>query len=188
MRVFQLILMVCLFPYIAIADGEVPHAQIGQPDTQSNKSVAAESVITSSKKPTNDEQDKPSHKLQKKSVKAPSSSVSQNPKSGAMAPLAAELAAQEGSAATNAMDSKTKAKAKVKAEASAPVISVKPKIKAKMDTGKKSEKDADKCGLFMGFVEEYKVKVKEGCPGAHCPVYKRQLKKYEAKEKRYCKS
>lgn len=46
--------------------------------------------------------------------------------------------------------------------------------------------DSDKCGLFMGFVEQYKIKRDEGCPGSHCKVYKQQLEKFRMKEKRYC--
>lgn len=49
-----------------------------------------------------------------------------------------------------------------------------------------TEKDADKCGVFSDFVDSYEVKVSEGCPGAHCSVYKRSLKKYKLKKERYC--
>jgi outer membrane biosynthesis protein TonB len=48
------------------------------------------------------------------------------------------------------------------------------------------EKDADKCGVFTDFVTAYETKVKDGCPGSHCSVYKRNLKKYKLKKERYC--
>lgn len=51
---------------------------------------------------------------------------------------------------------------------------------------KKSAKDAEMCGVFRGFMQTYQQKVQDGCPGAHCPVYQRQLKKYQLKVKRYC--
>lgn len=46
--------------------------------------------------------------------------------------------------------------------------------------------NSDKCGLFMGFVEQYQLKQDEGCPGSHCNVYKRQLEKFREKEEQYC--
>ena len=49
-----------------------------------------------------------------------------------------------------------------------------------------TQKDADKCGVFTGFVDSYEIKVAEECPGAHCSVYKRSLKRYKLKQKRYC--
>ena len=50
----------------------------------------------------------------------------------------------------------------------------------------KDEKDADKCGVFTDFVSAYEAKVKDACPGSHCAVYKRSLKKYKLKKQRYC--
>jgi len=50
----------------------------------------------------------------------------------------------------------------------------------------KAEKDADKCGFFIGFVEQYQTKKSEGCPGQFCDVYKRQLEKFLIKQDRYC--
>ena len=49
-----------------------------------------------------------------------------------------------------------------------------------------TQKDTDKCGVFTGFVDSYEIKVAEECPGAHCSVYKRSLKRYKLKQKRYC--
>ena len=49
-----------------------------------------------------------------------------------------------------------------------------------------TQKDVDKCGVFTGFVDSYEIKVAEECPGAHCSVYKRSLKRYRLKQKRYC--
>jgi Domain of unknown function (DUF4124) len=54
------------------------------------------------------------------------------------------------------------------------------------NTRLKTEKDADKCGFFMGFVEEYKIKKDEGCPGPSCEIYERQYKKFRLKQERYC--
>ncbi len=48
------------------------------------------------------------------------------------------------------------------------------------------EKDADKCGVFNGFVNSYQRKVAEECPGPHCNVYKRSLKKHLLRQNRYC--
>lgn len=56
----------------------------------------------------------------------------------------------------------------------------------KSTSDSKDEKDADKCGVFTGFVSAYEVKVKDACPGSHCAVYKRSLKKYKLKKERYC--
>lgn len=50
----------------------------------------------------------------------------------------------------------------------------------------KSEKDEDKCGVFSGFVATYEQKIIDECPGSHCSVYKRSLKRYKVKQKRYC--
>ena len=49
-----------------------------------------------------------------------------------------------------------------------------------------TKKDEEKCGVFTGFVNSYEIKVAEECPGPHCSVYKRSLKKYKLKQKRYC--
>ena len=60
---------------------------------------------------------------------------------------------------------------------------------SKRDADTKSiatQKDVDKCGVFTGFVDSYEIKVAEECPGAHCSVYKRSLKMYKLKQKRYC--
>ena len=46
--------------------------------------------------------------------------------------------------------------------------------------------DADKCGVFSGFVISYQMKVDDACPGAHCAVFKGGLRKYLRKQARYC--
>jgi Domain of unknown function (DUF4124) len=49
-----------------------------------------------------------------------------------------------------------------------------------------SKKDADKCGVFSGFVTAYKQKIREVCPGSNCTLYKNNLKKYQSKKALYC--
>lgn len=65
-----------------------------------------------------------------------------------------------------------------------------PTITSKKVTEKKEVlkhvKDSDKCSLFSAFVEQYALKKNDGCTGAHCGVYKRQLKKFRMKKQRYC--
>lgn len=73
-----------------------------------------------------------------------------------------------------------------KSEGLASKPSLKPSSKPSSQHKDMSEKDADKCGIFVNFVEQYKEKVREGCPGAFCDIYKRQLKKYQLKAKHYC--
>lgn len=51
-----------------------------------------------------------------------------------------------------------------------------------------TQMDTEKCGVFTGFVLSYETKVAEECPGAHCSVYQRSLKKFKLKQKRYCES
>jgi hypothetical protein len=52
---------------------------------------------------------------------------------------------------------------------------------------KKQEKYAEMCGVFTDYVQSYQQKVGESCPGAHCAVYQRQLRKYQLKVNKYCK-
>jgi len=54
------------------------------------------------------------------------------------------------------------------------------------DENVSTQKNQEKCGVFTGFVNSYEIKVAEECPGPHCSVYKRSLKKYKLKQKHYC--
>ncbi|HEC18566.1 MAG TPA: DUF4124 domain-containing protein [Gammaproteobacteria bacterium] len=53
-------------------------------------------------------------------------------------------------------------------------------------TDEDMDADAEKCGLFTAFVEDYRIRRKESCPGESCKMLSRQLKKYEKKKARYC--
>jgi hypothetical protein len=45
---------------------------------------------------------------------------------------------------------------------------------------------AQMCGVFSGFVEDYKLRIKNECSGDACDVYHRQLEKYRTKQQHYC--
>ena len=83
-------------------------------------------------------------------------------------------------------DKKPDKKQEKKKETSGAVVTKLNHTTEKSTSDSKDEKDADKCGVFTNFVIAYEVKVKDGCPGAHCSMYKRSLKKYKLKKERYC--
>lgn len=80
---------------------------------------------------------------------------------------------------------KTTTQGKTKEKAGV-VVAVEGKAADISSANLKDEKDAEKCGVFTGFVITYEAKVKDDCPGAHCAVYERSLKSYKIKKERYC--
>jgi len=73
-----------------------------------------------------------------------------------------------------------KAVARKKHEEAAPV---KKKTAAKKPAGGRNE---EMCGVFTGYVNDYKEKVRDCSPNL-CDIYKRSLARYKKKQRSYCK-
>jgi len=63
------------------------------------------------------------------------------------------------------------------------VISVKKKTAEKKSTDERNE---EMCGVFTGYVNDYKEKVRD-CSKNLCDIYKRALARYKKKQRSYCK-
>ncbi len=63
------------------------------------------------------------------------------------------------------------------------VISAKKKTAEKKST---NERNAEMCGVFTGYVNDYKEKVRDCSPNL-CDIYKRSLARYKKKQRSYCK-
>ncbi len=63
------------------------------------------------------------------------------------------------------------------------VTPVKKKISEKKST---DERNAEMCGVFTGYVNDYKEKVRDCSPNL-CDIYKRSLARYKKKQRSYCK-
>lgn len=63
------------------------------------------------------------------------------------------------------------------------VTSVKKKTAEKKSTNERNE---EMCGVFTGYVNDYKEKVRD-CSESLCDIYKRALARYKKKQRSYCK-
>lgn len=54
------------------------------------------------------------------------------------------------------------------------------------ESGDPQQHAAQMCGVFTGYVEDYKLRIKNECSGDLCDIYRRQLEKYRKKQQQYC--
>lgn len=62
-------------------------------------------------------------------------------------------------------------------------------VRMEIESVEKAEvKDAEKCGFFLSFVENYEDRVRYECPSDYCDTLQMKLEKYRSKAKQYCGS